>query len=1555
MGDAYPAGGGLSYQLGLVYSGNVWDYELVRDVTGYDYLKAVPRRLSNAGLGWRVSLGELDMGYLSPDGAAHPFSSSLHSGGPSATGFSYTIDSTYLRYNTNVSPRVLEFPDGTRRYFDAASGKLTKIDDRFGNSLSITYPVSATYSGIKDWKLTDSQGRVHWIYFKPAPALAGVYNQGVVDRIVVTAFNGTSATYTFAYSATKITRGLTDPALTCATATTTETVPLLTSVTQPDGSKYSFAYDPGPTLSSCETVGLGVTTSLSGHLVRMTLPTLGALEWTWSYYYFPQQSERFVPLPVEPQSVFGLTPFSRSVGVVERRMVKADGGLQGMWTYQQGLNSSQTPIREGTTTVTDPLGHRTVHYFSVYACQPHITGCPSEDPDPSGWSFNEYGLPFTRNAADATGTRFLSSEIRSGSSTVLRRTYLRYENGGPGFNPRVASSRTVFVDDGGIYADDNHSDFDGLGHYRRVATAGTFAAGNVRETYTNFNPGSCATCTPATSAPWVLETYSRQDRIEAGVTARTEACFESATGFLLRTRTLKTGTTQGATDLVTRFSRDAAGNVTAQESFGGDTQSLGTGGLCGLALPTAKYRVDHTYHHGALRTSQYSGQPFKSADLDRDFETGRVKTSRDVAGLSTSYEYDAMGRLTYVKPAQEGWTQYLYGNASGTSTPAKVFINRRTNGGGTVLAYEEVHFDPFGRVAVERKKMAGGTTSDRKTFYDASGNVASKTEWGTTAATSLLGYDPFGRPKTIRPPDGSVHDVTLAYKGTRQVTRTVKIGTGWNGTAVTETTATTTEVYDRQGRLYQVFEPANADGSSSTTTYAYDVGGRLKQVTHTAKNSGGSNTTQNRYFTYDNRGFLTSETHPEKGASGNGSMTYSSYDARGHAGRVVDGPSDLTFTYDGAERVTQVRETGTGGRVLKALTYATTNATGDHRLGKLQVARGYNHVVIGTTPYTVELAETYTYGGKQGRVSKRDTVTFVNGGAGESFTQSWVWNDLGERASTTYPKCTHAGCTATTTRTVTPTYAHGWLTSVSGYASSITYHPNGQVNQVTHVNDPANTATWVTDTYSKDPYNQLRPNKIDAKLGTTILWNSGVHAYDGAGNMTKAGNAYFLYDPVSRVKSGRLYLGPGAGGTEVTFDHAYDGFGNLVSLTANGVQRNTPTATTTNRLTGSVAYDAAGNLTYWNGASYSYDRLNQMWRMANGTEDWLYLYTADGERLWSFKVAANLSRWTLRDLDGKVLREYQNAGGTWTIQRDYVYRGSQLLSAHTADASPKDRIQFHLDHLGTPRAITNKNGARIAYHVYYPFGEEATSFSQDTERMKFTGHERDLANTASAADDLDYMHARFYSPHTGRFLSTDPKELRNPLRGPQRWNMYTYALNNPLQYVDLSGESPVKYLVKGVAGTYRYAKRSVAVRRAREAGHAVTVRGPGASQEARRIAREAHPDKKIVRHDAHGEGQLPHYQPKSGGKGHVHYDAESLVAIGAGLGGAVAARVEAATGSETLGAAAGVAVDFFNPISDINEAANFLQEVGDDIIGAVYDVDLQDEEPEEDEETPPPV
>jgi RHS repeat-associated protein len=110
------------------------------------------------------------------------------------------------------------------------------------------------------------------------------------------------------------------------------------------------------------------------------------------------------------------------------------------------------------------------------------------------------------------------------------------------------------------------------------------------------------------------------------------------------------------------------------------------------------------------------------------------------------------------------------------------------------------------------------------------------------------------------------------------------------------------------------------------------------------------------------------------------------------------------------------------------------------------------------------------------------------------------------------------------------------------------------------------------------------------------------------------------------------------------------------------------------------------------------------------------------------------------------------------------------------------------DHLGTIRRITNTATppAIVAAHDYYPFGSEATSPSQDGERMKWAGSERDQQGTPTVqTDDLDYLHARYQTFNLGRFLSLDP--VRGDRTRPQSFNLFAYVSNNPINRTDPLG------------------------------------------------------------------------------------------------------------------------------------------------------------------------
>ncbi|HEX2062137.1 MAG TPA: RHS repeat-associated core domain-containing protein [Thermoanaerobaculia bacterium] len=301
---------------------------------------------------------------------------------------------------------------------------------------------------------------------------------------------------------------------------------------------------------------------------------------------------------------------------------------------------------------------------------------------------------------------------------------------------------------------------------------------------------------------------------------------------------------------------------------------------------------------------------------------------------------------------------------------------------------------------------------------------------------------------------------------------------------------------------------------------------------------------------------------------------------------------------------------------------------------------------------------------------------------------------------------------------------------------------------------------------------------VEAARPAAVATNArgfGAYAYDGAGNITQAGDDSFLYDTRGRIEKATT------SGIAQTF--TYDRWGNITNIATTGEPDDAIGAGTDNRLAGAT-YDGSGNLLSYHGGTFIYDALNVVKesRPTGSNNRYLYLYTASNERIATIEVfptGQRRSDWTIRDDTGKVLRRFhQNPSGTWSWTEDYIYRGSQLLAAEVP-SSEKVR-HFHLDHLGTPRLITGNGGAVIAERTYSAFGRalDVDSTPPPDERAQFTGHERD-------SFQLDYMHARYYDPMVGRFLSVDPGGV-DPRR-PQSWNRYSYVLNNPVNLTDPTG------------------------------------------------------------------------------------------------------------------------------------------------------------------------
>ncbi|MBZ0089362.1 MAG: hypothetical protein K8H90_03175, partial [Thermoanaerobaculia bacterium] len=575
-----------------------------------------------------------------------------------------------MRLNVAAGGHEIDFPDGTTHRFafntetlETYDTRLVEIHDSFKTGSIWNNRVAIGYTSDGQgpiWEVSDSHGRVQRVYFRYLAYDAAV--KPMVDRLELTAFDGRIATYQFRYfgdpgepAAFQLRRDCRDGA--GATPGLLD-VALLSSVVQPDGSKWAMDY------------WNDVTGCPAGQLESLTLPSGGRIDYAYSSVYLPTADD------CDEENRLG----AKSIVLAARTFVEpVSASPDGMWTYSYlpspipsgspdtCLPSGEEPGRpseELLVVVQTPLNDKTEHFFSTW---------PLLSDSPMGFRRVDYGLPITRELEPGDGRapidgRYLSSRSydcdAGGLNCVLKRSeYLTYDddaNSGSALdlesvlqrNRRVKARRTVYHDDSGKYRDVVFSDFDGLGHHRVATWSGTFDAGNdpierVGYLPSGSYPGSFTPILP--TSPWILGTYAHTEITEAGDTSRRELTFDAATGFLDCERWLKTGTVRSPQDVLVRYSH-VEGDVTLERFFGGDTQALQTGAGCGATgTLSPRYALEHQYAFGVRKSTKHTGVTFFDLDLDIDV-SGLPSVSRDPAGLATLYEWDTMFRRTAARP-----------------------------------------------------------------------------------------------------------------------------------------------------------------------------------------------------------------------------------------------------------------------------------------------------------------------------------------------------------------------------------------------------------------------------------------------------------------------------------------------------------------------------------------------------------------------------------------------------------------------------------------------------------------------------------------------------------------------------------------------------------------------------------------------------------------------------------------------------------------------------------------------------------------------------------------
>jgi len=688
-----------------------------------------------------------------------------------------------------------------------------------------------------------------------------------------------------------------------------------------------------------------------------------------------------------------------------------------------------------------------------------------------------------------------------------------------------------------------------------------------------------------------------------------------------------------------------------------------------------------------------------------------------------------------------GETSYVYNDDPddpGTGNPGNIYIWQKTkqDSGGTLIE-DRAYFDRIGRPWRSAHKESSSQWSVRDTKYDDLSRVSQTsnpyflstiTDPPTTGSIwTTMTYDALGRVLTVTTPDSAV------------------VTTGYNGNEVTVTDQADKvrrSVTDGLGRLKQVVE--DPSGLNYTTNYTYSTLGDLIKVEQGA---------QYRYFLYDSLSRLLRAKNPEQDANTNIALTPPSDQSTGNTAwalkYVYDSNGNLTSKVDARNVTTTYGYDALNRNVWTSYTDSTPGTerhydAATNGKGRLSYHVSFNPHPVSGYAYSRMVVNGYDV---VGRVTSQ-SQGLLNAAATQwyDYTTTRTYDLAGKVTGQTYPS----------SRTVTNSYnSGGRLTGFVGtlgdgtsrnYATGITYTAAGLMSRETfgmqastlyhnlHYNNRQQLVDIRVGDSSSDEWNWSR-GALVYYYGTTARngWDPFANSTDNNGNVLRqvnyvplsgGGNVIpqlddYSYDAVNRITS-VTEAQQNSSGTWTynlfTQSFGYDRWGNRTvscSPCQTGVTGDTFTiSTATNRITAKngtgLTYDAAGNQTYDTTGDRWYDGENRMHKAVQGGTTSHYVYDADGKRVR--RIIGSTEIWMVYGIDGELVGEYAVNGSASSPQKEYGYRGGQMLIV--AQASPLEIRWTVTDHLGTPRMNilgTGTNGGTlgsVTRHDYLLFGAE---------------------------------------------------------------------------------------------------------------------------------------------------------------------------------------------------------------------------------------------------------
>ncbi|MCV2218108.1 RHS repeat-associated core domain-containing protein [Thauera sp. Sel9] len=750
------------------------------------------------------------------------------------------------------------------------------------------------------------------------------------------------------------------------------------------------------------------------------------------------------------------------------------------------------------------------------------------------------------------------------------------------------------------------------------------------------------------------------------------------------------------------------------------------------------------------------------------------KTGSTLATLTSSFTYEsAFNKVATATDALGKVTTYTYtaqGNPLAVTAPADAAgVQPQTIYGYT--AYTASGYPSFYLQTSQTSKITGSSTVVTTTAYNAANKYVPQTVvvdsgTGKLNLTTSFTYDAVGNQTQVNGPRTDVTDTTTyAYDGQRRVTQTTdalgkktqyafdndgrvirsaaQLGSQW---------LVSCNSYTTTGKLLKAWGLAltaaattcpTAASPVAVTDYAYDDLDRLVKITENLTSAQGGNRVTETVYNADG-----SVKNVKRAVGSALAQTYAAYtySENGLLRTLTDAKNNrTTYEYDGHERMVKLRyphpttpNTSSNSDYEHFSYDAVGNLTKHRKRSGQNIVFGYDdlyRVISRSYPNVVDnLVFSYDL------LGHRTQAKFAN----NSHTVDYVWDAAGRLTNTT----------------------------AGGKTLAYQYDPAGNRTRTMW----PDTSFYVTATF--DALN--RPTAIK-ELGSTNL-------------------ASYAYDDLSRRTTVTL-------GNGTTTSYGYGAQGSMSSLAHNltGTAQDVSYSYTRNQVQEFVGLSWTNDLYQWMGyangtKNYTSNGLNQYTAAAGSTLTydnkgnlagdgvWTYTYDADNKlktanksgyaATLAYDAEGRLRRTTLAgtitDLmyDGvDLVAEYDSAG---TLQRRYVHGpGVDEPLVVYEGAGTGSKTWLYADHLGSIVAAANGAGANTAIYSYGPYGEPNTTTGA---RFRYTGQQY------LGGLNLYYYKARFYSPAIGRFLQTDPIGTADDL------NLYTYVKNNPVNWIDPTGE-----------------------------------------------------------------------------------------------------------------------------------------------------------------------